>query len=90
MATDQTRLSRALSAVLTGYYVRRRMTQETLAKMTGMSPVTVQKKLDGKAPITATDLVLLAGAIGVDVGEVTDEAMKDLERIEMQNSSVYR
>lgn len=71
-------MSRALSAVLTGYYQRRRLTQSALARMTGMSEVSLQKKLDGKAPITATDLVIIAGAIGVDPGEVVAEAKKDL------------
>ncbi len=78
MATDQTRLSRALSAVLTGLYMRRRLTQARFAEMAGMSVFTLQKKLDGKAPITGTDLVIFAGILGVSVDEITEAALSDL------------
>jgi Helix-turn-helix. len=56
-----------------------RMNQADLAKRAGMSPVTVQKKLSGKAPITATDLVLLAGAIpNAEAGDILETAVTQL------------
>lgn len=38
-----------------------------------MSPVTLQKKLSGNAPITVSDLALIAGAIpGTDAGAIIE------------------
>lgn len=56
-----------------------RMTQGDLAERAGYSLVTLQKKLAGKAPITATDLVLLAAAIpGASAGDIIETAVKQL------------
>ena len=73
----QPSISQTISDILTGYYNRKRMTQEDVAARSGMSVVTVQKKLKGKAPITATDLVILSQAIGVDPTVVLAEAIKE-------------
>lgn len=78
MTPEQPAISRAVSDVLTGFYNRKRLTQEVVAARADMSVVTLQKKLKGKAPITATDLVVLSEAIGVDPREVLDQAMKDV------------
>jgi transcriptional regulator with XRE-family HTH domain len=56
-----------------------RMTQGDLAERAGYSTVTLQKKLAGKAPITATDLVILAAAIpGASAGEIIETAVAQL------------
>lgn len=72
--STQSPISQAVSDILTGYYNRKRLTQEAVAKKAGMSIVTLQKKLKAKAPITATDLVILSRAIGVDPAKVIEEA----------------
>lgn len=79
MAEQVTPISRAISDVLTGAYARKRLTQEEIAERAGMSIWTLQKKLRGRAPITATDLVILSQAIGVDPGKMLTEALADLE-----------
>lgn len=73
----QPAISQAVSDVLTGYYNRKRLTQEVVAERAGMSVVTLQKKLKGRAPISATDLVILANAIGVDPAKVLNEAIEE-------------
>ena len=78
MSPEQTPISRAISDVLTGYYSRRRLTQDLVAERAEMSIFTLQKKLKGKAPITATDLVVLSAAIGVEPETVLAEAMKEV------------
>lgn len=75
--SKQPAISQAVSDILTGYYNRKRLTQEVVAERAGMSLVTVQKKLKGTSPITATDLVILSKAIGVDPGDVINEAMAE-------------
>lgn len=72
--STQSPISQAVSDILTGYYNRKRLTQEAVAKKAGMSIVTLQKKLKANAPITATDLVILSRAIGVDPAKVIEEA----------------
>jgi transcriptional regulator with XRE-family HTH domain len=76
---EQTPISRAISDVLTGYYGRKRLTQEQVAERADMSVVTLQKKLKAKAPITATDLVVLSNAIGVDPEKVLREAIEEVD-----------
>ena len=68
--------SRALSDAFTGAYKMRRLTQEVVAERADMSPWTLQKKLKGRAPITATDLVVLSRAIGVSPGDMIHAAEK--------------
>lgn len=68
--------SQALSDALTGAYKARRLTQDVVAERADMSGWTLQKKLKGRAPITATDLVVLARAIGVTPAYLIDEAEK--------------
>lgn len=82
MAEQMTPISRAVSDVLTGAYNKKRLTQEVVAERAGMSVWTLQKKLKARAPITATDLVVLAKAIGVNPGDVLEEAMADVEHAE--------
>lgn len=79
MAENVSAVSRAISDELTGAYSKRRLTQEEIARKTDMPLVTVQKKLRGRAPISATDLVILAQAIGVDPAKVLADAMTELE-----------
>jgi transcriptional regulator with XRE-family HTH domain len=78
MAEKITPTSRAISDVLTGAYTKKRITQDEIAEKAGMSQVTVQKKLRGRSPISATDLVVLSRAIGVDPTSVLSEALVDL------------
>lgn len=78
MPAEQTPISRAISDVLTGYYGRKRLTQDKVAERADMSVVTLQKKLAGKAPITATDLVVLSNAIGVEPEKVLREAIEEV------------
>lgn len=68
--------SQALSDALTGAYKARRLKQDVVAERADMSIWTLQKKLKGRAPITATDLVVLARAIGVTPAYLLDEAEK--------------
>lgn len=82
-----TPISQAVSAVLTGAYNKNRLTQEKVAEKSGMSVWTLQKKLKARAPITATDLVVLSQAIGVDPTEVLKEAMRDVEKLEAASVS---
>lgn len=76
MAENISDLSRALSDILTGEYSKKRQTQEELAARAEMSIWTLQKKLRGRAPISATDLVVISQAIGVDPAKVLDEAIE--------------
>lgn len=78
MAENITPISRALSDVLTGAYARKRLTQERIAAATDMPLVTVQKKLRGRSPISATDLVILARAIGVEPAKVLEDALAEV------------
>jgi len=65
--------------LLTGAYNAARMNQTDIAAETGMSTVTLQKKLAGTSPITATDLVLIAGAIpNTDAGAILETAISQL------------
>lgn len=77
-----TPISRAVSDILTGAYNKKRLTQEVVAERAGMSVWTLQRKLKAKAPITATDLVILSKAIGVSPAEVIEEAQRDVEHAE--------
>lgn len=78
MSPSQPLISRVAADVLTGYYKRKRMTQDELAARAEIPLPTLQKKLKGNAPITATDLVMLSQAIGIDpakvMGEIVEEA----------------
>lgn len=76
--SNQSAISQAVSDILTGYYNRKRLTQEVVAQRAGMSIVTLQKKLKGNSPITATDLVILSNAIGVDPAAVISEAAEEV------------
>lgn len=82
MSPSQPMISRIAADVLTGYYKRKRLTQEELAERSGMPITSVQKKLRAKAPITATDLVVLSRAIGLDPVEVMAEIMKETQHHE--------
>lgn len=86
MPQDQPLVSRVSGDVLTGYYKRKRLNQEEVAERSGIPLVSLQKKLRGKAPITATDFVVIARAIGVEPAEVMAEVMKDVARIEQETS----
>lgn len=79
MAENITPISRAISDELTGAYAKRRLTQEELARRADMPLVTLQKKLRGRAPISATDLVILANAIGIDPAKVLTDAVAEVE-----------
>lgn len=82
MRSDQPAISRIASDVLTGYYKRKRKTQEELAAQAEIPLTSLQKKLAGRAPITATDFVMLSLAIGVDPVDVMAEVMKEYETAE--------
>lgn len=86
MAENISEISRALSDVLTGAYARKRLTQEQIAATTEMPLVTVQKKLRGRSPISATDLVVLSRAIGVDPAKVLQEALNEVSEAERLTS----
>lgn len=75
--------NQAVADALTGAYKSRRLKQEVLAERADMSIWTLQKKLKGRAPVTATDLVMLARAIGVPVSLILDEA----DRLEEERAS---
>ena len=86
MPSDQPLISRIAADVLTGYYKRKRLTQEELAERASIPLTSLQKKLKARAPITATDLVVLAQAIGVDPVDVMAEIVKETEIAERQAS----
>jgi len=74
-----TPLSLKVGDLLTGAYSASRMSQANIAAATGMSTVTLQKKLAGTSPITTTDLVLIAGAIpDTDAGAILETAISQL------------
>ena len=75
--------NQAVADALTGAYKSRRLKQEVLAARAEMSIWTLQKKLKGRAPVTATDLVMLARAIGVPASLILDEA----DRLEEERAS---
>lgn len=79
MSPNQPLISRIAADVLTGYYKRKRLTQEELAERSEIPLPTLQKKLKGNAPITATDLVMLSRAIGVDPSKVMAEIVEETE-----------
>jgi transcriptional regulator with XRE-family HTH domain len=81
MAAERSPISQAVSDVLTGFYKSRRLTQEVVAARADMSITTLQKKLSGKGPVTATDLVVLSRAIGVDPARVISDAMELLDSV---------
>lgn len=86
MRSDQPLISRVAADVLTGYYKRKRMTQEELAVKADIPLTSLQKKLKGRAPITATDLVMLSRAIGIDAAKVMDEIVAEVEQEEARMS----
>jgi transcriptional regulator with XRE-family HTH domain len=86
MRPDQPLISRVAADVLTGYYKRKRLTQEELAVRSEIPLTSLQKKLKGKAPITATDLVMLSRAIGIDPAKVMAEIVEEAETAERQMS----
>jgi len=90
MAEQISPISRAISDVLTGAYMKKRLTQDVVAERAQMSIWTLQKKLKARAPITATDLVILSKAIGVKPGDVLEEAMADLAHEERLASEGIR
>lgn len=75
MAEQVTPISRAVSDQLTGAYASKRLTQDQIAERAEMSIWTLQKKLRGRAPVTATDLVVIATAIGVSPSKILEDAM---------------
>lgn len=79
MSSEQPLISRIAGDVLTGLYSKKRLTQPELAALSGIPLPTLQKKLKGKAPVTATDLVVLAQAMGVDPVDVMAEIVRDTE-----------
>jgi len=81
-SSPQPLISRVAADVLTGYYKRKRLTQEELAERSDIPLTTLQKKMRGNAPISATDLVVLSRAIGVDPVTVMAEIMKETEQAE--------
>jgi|SRR5690606_22799691 len=82
MTPNQPLASLAAADVLTGFYKRARMNQQEFAAAASMSITSLQKKLKGNAPITATDLVELSRALELDPVEVMDEVMKALAKME--------
>lgn len=76
--------NQAVADALTGAYKSRRLRQEVLAERAEMSIWTLQKKLKGRAPVTATDLVVLARAIGVPAAAILAEA----DRLEAERAEV--
>lgn len=88
MAENITPISRAISDVLTGAYARKRITQEQIANDAGMPLVTVQKKLRGRAPVSATDLVVLSKVIGVDPAKMLQDALDELAEREKSEAPV--
>lgn len=79
MAEQVTDISRAVSDALTGAYASKRLTQDEIAERAEMSIWTLQKKLRGRAPVTATDLVVIAQAIGVSPTKILTDALEELE-----------
>ena len=86
MSPTQPLISRVAADVLTGYYKRKRLTQEELATAADIPLPTLQKKLKGNAPITATDLVMLSRAIGIDPAKVITEIVEEAEAEERRVS----
>lgn len=86
MRSDQPLISRIAADVLTGYYRRKRLTQEELAVRAEIPLTSLQKKLKGNAPITATDLVMLSQAIGISPVDVMAEILKEAEAAESRTS----
>ena len=63
------------------------MTQDDLSDRAGIPLTTLQKKLNGKAPISTTDLVLLATAIPhTSPGAILDEAVAQLSEEQGKNN----
>lgn len=87
MRSDQPLISRVAADVLTGYYKRKRLTQEELAEKADIPLTSLQKKLKGRAPITATDLVMLSRAIGIDPTKVMAEIVEEAEAEERRMSA---
>lgn len=86
MAEQVTPLSRAVSDQLTGAYASKRLTQEEIAERAEMSIWTLQKKLRGRSPVSATDLVVIATAIGVSPPKVLEDAMAQVAKSEALSS----
>lgn len=63
------------------------MTQEELAVKADIPLTSLQKKLKARAPITATDLVMLSRAIGVDPAKVLAEIVEEAEAEEARMSA---
>lgn len=49
---------------------RRKVTQAQLGAMLGLSQSLMSKKIRGQVPTTVTDLMRIAGALGVDAGDL--------------------
>lgn len=83
---EVTPISRAISDVLTGAYSQKRLTQDEIAARADMSIWTLQKKLRARSPITATDLVVLSAAIGVDPAKILTTALEEVAEAERRTS----
>lgn len=82
MRPEQPEITRVAADVLTGYYKRARLTQEELASRSEIPLTSLQRKLRGTAPISATDLVMIARGIEIDPVDVMAEIMKELGKRE--------
>ncbi|GAA4774295.1 helix-turn-helix domain-containing protein [Microbacterium gilvum] len=87
MSPAQPLISQVASDVLTGFYKRKRLTQEELAERSEIPLTSLQKKLRGTAPVTATDLVVISNAIGVSPTIVMEEILRELAEREQAGMS---
>lgn len=81
MPTAADYVTQALADELTGEYRKKRLTQSDIVKKSGLSLATVQRLLKGQRAMDATQLVLIAGAIGVDADTVLRDALKVAQRM---------
>jgi len=73
---DQAAQAAAVGALIHQLCWRRGMTQAQLAKALGVTQATISRKLHGRQPLTVAELLTIAGALGVDAGQLLSAAGK--------------
>lgn len=70
-------LQEAISAVLRGWFARRRLTHGGAAQPAGMTPNTLSRKLNGKGAFTLPELEAITGYLGITVEELLADARRE-------------
>lgn len=80
IALDNESWAREFGMRLRDKLIARRMDQETLSKLTGISKVSISKYINGKAVASSYNLELIARALGCSLDEFRVDYYDEIER----------